>query len=135
MCGGVLVAARAPEAGRVPLPVTPWPPAPPAGPLLSKERIRASVRETACRGNGVSARAPAAPATTAADSRAAAHCHLTGRPPHTARSPPGQANTAIIHATGAGRGLVNLARIRSSPSSDGSSQSAASCSAQRRNSS
>jgi hypothetical protein len=118
----------------VPLPFTPWPP-PPAGPLLSKDRIRAAVCETACRGSGVSARAAAAPATAAADSSATAHCHRRDRPLRAARSRGRLASIAMIQATGGGRGLVSLARIRSSPSSDGSSQSVASCSARRSSSS
>ena len=119
----------------MPPPVTPWPPAPPADPLLSTARISAPVRETACRGSGVSASAPAAPATTAVDSSAAAHCHLRDRSLRAARSRARQASTAITQATGLERGLVSLARIRSSPSSDGSSQSTASCRARRRTSS
>jgi hypothetical protein len=64
-----------------------------------------------------------------------AHCHLRVRPRRGARSRGRRPNTAMIQAMGVERGLVSRARIRSRPSSDGSSQSTASCSARRKNSS
>ena len=61
------------------------------------------------------------------------HAQTDSRPPSARRDTPEQA--AISQATGTGYGVLSRARIRCRPASEGSAESAAACSARRKNSS